>query len=110
MQKLINLFPPQYYINEQDLFNKFIYQCHFYYSGIIREPTIIPPTPTPSPPIPISKLPCVNEDVETDDDETTSLTTNGRNSSGERIQNELLGLQCDQTSWNTDSSVITYLN
>ena len=55
------------------------------FSGIVREPTIIPPTPTPSSPVPISKLPCVNEDVETDEDETTSLTTNGRNSSVERI-------------------------
>ena len=55
------------------------------FSGMVGQPTIIPPTPTPSSPIPISKLPCVNEDVETEDDETTSLTTNGRNSSGERI-------------------------
>ena len=58
---------------------------HSYSSGIVREPTIIPPTPTPSTPIPINKLPCVNEDIETDEDETTSLTTNGRNSSGEQI-------------------------
>lgn len=57
----------------------------FSINSMVGQPTIIPPTPSPSSPIPISKLPCVNEDVETDDDETTSLTTNGRNSSGERI-------------------------
>jgi len=57
----------------------------FSMSGIMREPSIIPPTPTPSTPILVSKLPCVNEDIETDEDETTSLTTNGINSSGERI-------------------------